>query len=52
MFDKNRLLRFIEDYKNDTDSVSLVRKDALMNHLLGLHILHDQFIKAVDNIRV
>ena len=34
---------FITDYRADTDRTSLVRKDALLNHLLGLHILHDQF---------
>ncbi len=44
LFDKKRLMKFIDDYKNDSDPVSLVRKDALMNHLLGLHILHRQFI--------
>ncbi len=46
LFDKKRLVRFMNDYKKDTDAVSLVRKDALINHLLGLHILHDQFIKS------
>lgn len=35
--------RFITDYRADTDGTSLVRKDALLNHLLGLHILHYQF---------
>jgi asparagine synthase (glutamine-hydrolysing) len=44
LFDKNRLSKFIEDYRSDVDPVSLIRKDALINHLLGLHILHDQFI--------
>ncbi len=34
---------FIKDYREDQDPTSLVRKDALLNHLLGLHILHDQF---------
>ena len=45
LFDKTRLTQFIENYKNDTNPVSLVRKDALVNHLLGLHILHDHFIR-------
>jgi len=44
LFDRGRLTKFIEEYKNDPDPVSLVRKDALMNHLLGIHILHRQFI--------
>ncbi len=34
---------FLRDYQADTDPTSLVRKDALLNHLLGLHILHDKF---------
>lgn len=45
MFDVQRLSAFLEGYRNDTDPVSLVRKDALLNHLLGLHILHHHFIK-------
>jgi len=34
---------FLRDYHADTDPTSLVRKDALLNHLLGLHILHAKF---------
>ncbi|BCX50014.1 asparagine synthetase B [Haloferula helveola] len=34
---------FLRDYEADTDPTSLVRKDALLNHLLGLHILHHKF---------
>ncbi len=45
LFDVNRLMEFLDAYRNDTDSVSLVRKDALLNHLLGLHIIYDQFLK-------
>lgn len=44
LFDPKRLRAFITAYKADTDPVSLVRKDALINHLLGLHILWRQFI--------
>lgn len=44
LFDVERLETFITDYKNDKDPVSLVRKDALVNHLLGLHILNEHFI--------
>jgi asparagine synthase (glutamine-hydrolysing) len=44
LFDKGRLTRFMSEYKADNDSVSLVRKDALINHLLGLHIMHHHFI--------
>ena len=34
---------FLREYKADTDPTSLVRKDALLNHLLCLHILHAKF---------
>jgi asparagine synthase (glutamine-hydrolysing) len=48
LFDVNRLTRFMKEYKADKDPISLVRKDALLNHILGLHILHHQFIKRQD----
>ncbi len=35
--------RFLKEYRADRDPTSLVRKDALLNHLLGLQILHDKF---------
>lgn len=44
LFDEARLTLFIKEYKADTDPVSLVRKDALINHLLGLHILNEHFM--------
>lgn len=44
--DPDRLTRFVGDYFSETDPVAQKRQDALMNHLLGLHILHDQFIKS------
>lgn len=34
---------FLKEYDADRDPTSLVRKDALLNHLLGLHILHAKF---------
>lgn len=46
LFDPKRLDKFMSDYRNDKDPVSLVRKDALINHLLGLHVLHQQFVKG------
>jgi asparagine synthase (glutamine-hydrolysing) len=52
LFDVKRLSNFFDSYKNDTDPVSLVRKDALINHLLGLHILHHQFIKKEIEVPV
>jgi asparagine synthase (glutamine-hydrolysing) len=39
----DRVEAFLSDYRADRDPTSLVRKDALLNHLLGLHILHDRF---------
>lgn len=44
IFDEKRLTNFITAYQNDTDPVSLVRKDALINHILGLQILYKQFV--------
>ena len=48
LFDSKRLARFIDEYQNDKDPVSLVRKDALINHLLGLHILHDHYLMGKE----
>lgn len=52
LFDHDRLISFLDGYRNDTDAVSLVRKDALINHVLGLHILHHHFIKREIEIPV
>jgi asparagine synthase (glutamine-hydrolysing) len=46
IFDGARTRRFLQEYESDTDSVSLVRKDALLNHILGLQILHRQFVET------
>jgi len=40
LLDPAAVQRFIQDYRNDTDPVSLTRKDTLINHLLCLQILH------------
>lgn len=45
IFDVDRLLSFFDEYKADKDPVSLVRKDALINHILGLQVLHGHFLK-------
>ncbi|MCP5518048.1 MAG: asparagine synthase (glutamine-hydrolyzing) [Verrucomicrobiales bacterium] len=45
LLDSGRIDRFLRDYRQDPDPVSLVRKDALLNHLLGLQILHEEFIR-------
>jgi asparagine synthase (glutamine-hydrolysing) len=44
IFDETRVLSFIDNYKADKDPVSLVRKDALMNHIVGLQVLHGMFV--------
>jgi asparagine synthase (glutamine-hydrolysing) len=44
IFDPPTLSRFIDDYRADTDSVSLTRKDTVINHLLCLQIMHRQFV--------
>lgn len=46
IFDAGRLNRYLETYRQDQNPISLVRKDALLNHIIGLHILHEQFIEA------
>ena len=44
LFDERRVLDFLHEYRHDTDTVSLTRKDALLNHLLCLSILQQQFV--------
>lgn len=36
--------KFLDGYRSDTDSVSLVRKDTLVNHLITLQLLHARFV--------
>jgi len=44
IFDPDRLRTFLDEYWADQDPVSLTRKDALVNHILGLHILWHLFV--------
>jgi asparagine synthase (glutamine-hydrolysing) len=44
ILDPTGVRNFIDGYRNDKDAASLVRKDALLNHLLCLQILHRQYI--------
>jgi asparagine synthase (glutamine-hydrolysing) len=44
LFDPSRVEAFLQGYRQDTDPVSLVRKDTLLNHMLCLQILQRQFI--------
>lgn len=45
LFDPKRIQSFVDEYKQDKDTVSLTRKDALLNHILCLQILHYQYIQ-------
>lgn len=44
LFDPGRVKGFLDAYARETDPTSLVRKDAVLNHLLCLHILHEQYV--------
>ncbi|WMJ74479.1 asparagine synthase (glutamine-hydrolyzing) [Cytophagaceae bacterium ABcell3] len=44
LLDAQRVTKFLKDYNEDKDPVSLIRKDALLNHLIGVHVLHSHFI--------
>lgn len=44
IFDPERTAAFVGEYRRDEDPVSLTRKDALLNHVLCLQILHRQYI--------
>src|SRR5690625_4518331 len=46
IFDLNRMKDFLNEYHEETDPVALVRKDALLNHILGLQILHDLYVAS------
>jgi len=44
ILDPARVKTFLEDYHNDTDVISLTRKDTVLNHMLCLQMLHRSFI--------
>ena len=44
MLNPSTVGEFLQRYRQDKNPVSLVRKDAILNHLLGIQILHEQFI--------
>lgn len=48
LFDVTRLRDFIEEYRSDQDPVSLTRKDALVNHLIGVQYLQRHFVQEND----
>ena len=46
MLSPTRVHQFLHDYRNDKEPTSLVRKDALLNHLLSLHMVHAHMIEG------
>lgn len=46
LFDPVRIQEFWKSYQEDQDVVSLTRKDALLNHIICLQILHHHFIEG------
>lgn len=46
VLDPARVTAFVDGYRSDRDPVSLTRKDALLNHLLCLQILHAHLIRG------
>ncbi|MCB1230202.1 MAG: asparagine synthase (glutamine-hydrolyzing) [Verrucomicrobiae bacterium] len=44
LLDPTRVTEFLDGWRNDTDAVSLTRKDTLLNHLLCVQILHGHFV--------
>lgn len=50
LFDPVRIQQYLKEYHLDQNPTSLVRKDALLNHILGLHILQEQFIEGTFDL--
>ncbi len=46
VFDEFRFQYFWEEYQRDSNPASLNRKDALLNHMLSIQILHRLFIQG------
>src|SRR5690606_36750847 len=44
LFDSRGLVSLVGAYNRDSDPVSLVRKVALINHIVGLHMLRKHFL--------
>ena len=44
IFDSKRIQDFLTGIERDSNRASLTRKDAILNHLLSLQILHNHFI--------
>ncbi|MDX1605904.1 MAG: asparagine synthase C-terminal domain-containing protein, partial [Candidatus Competibacterales bacterium] len=50
LLDPDRIEAFVKEWRTDNDPVAMVRKDALLNHLLCLQILHRQFIANTPSV--
>jgi asparagine synthase (glutamine-hydrolysing) len=46
LFDAGNVGAFLDQYRREEDVVALTRSDKILNHLLGLQILHEQFVQA------
>jgi asparagine synthase (glutamine-hydrolysing) len=46
LLDRARTEAFLAAYREESDPVSLVRRDAVVNHLLCLHVLHEQYVEG------
>lgn len=45
ILDSQAVEKFMKEYNSDKSTSSLVRKDALLNHMIGLHALHAMFVQ-------
>ena len=46
LFDPSRVRSFLEAYRREQDATVLVRSDTIVNHLLCLHVLHEQYVEG------
>ncbi len=49
VLDPDAVEKFIKEYREDKDPVSLTRKDTVINHLLCLQILHQKLVKEANS---
>jgi asparagine synthase (glutamine-hydrolysing) len=50
LFDPGRTGAFVDGYRREQDPNSLVRFDAVVNHLLCLHILSEQYVEGAGPV--
>ena len=50
VFDPGRVADFLAGYRRESEPTSLVRYDAMINHLLCLHILHEQYVDGAGPV--